>query len=321
MIEPAPALAARMEIGVYVMAPPSRRDTAAAAHVAGDGAGEVVRTPQLREFAVHAEAVGFDRIWVPDHVVLPVRYTSTYPYQPAATDVGFEPYPFEDAPFPEPLTALAYLAGATTRIRLAAGVVILPERNPVLFAKQLATLDALSAGRLALGVGIGWLREEYAALGVPWARRGKRTDEYIEAMRRLWRPGPAEYHGAFVDFDEIRCDPKPVQPQGVPLIVGGHSSAAAVRAGRLGDGFLPSPYGGQGDIAPLVAEMQAAAHECGRDPAEVPVYTGCAPDLAAVEREAELGRGGVFIAVFPTDLDSGRRWLDQVADTVLAHRP
>lgn len=317
----------RMEIGVYIMAPPSRRGTPAGALVVGDAdgdadrAGEVVRTAQLREFAVHAEEVGFDTIWLPDHVVMPVAYSSTYPYQPAATGTRFAPYPFDDVPFPEPLTALAFLAGATTRIRLAAGVVILPERNPVLFAKQLATLDALSGGRLDLGVGIGWLQEEYAALGIPWDRRGRRMDEYIEVMRLLWQLGTAEFHGAFVDFDEIRCDPKPVQERGIPLIIGGHSSAAAARAGRLGDGFLPSPFGGQGDIGPRVDEMRAAAIDSGRDPGDIAVYAGCAPDLDLVERAAESGIDGVFMAVFPADLDSGRRWLDDVAKTVLARRP
>jgi len=146
-------------------------------------------------------------------------------------------------------------------------------------------------------------------------------DEYIEVMRLLWRPGTAEHHGRLVDFDEIRCDPKPVQRSGVPLIIGGHSSAAAVRAGRLGDGFLPSPFGGQGDIGPRIDEMRVAAVDCGRDPADIAVYSGCAPDPALVERAAESGIDGVFIAVFPTDLDSGRKWLDHVADTVLARRP
>jgi probable F420-dependent oxidoreductase len=313
----------RMQIGVYVMAPPSRTGTNAGALVVGESAdpGEVVRTARLRDFAVHAEDVGFDTIWVPDHVVMPVGYASTYPYQPAAADGDFRPYPFDEVPFPEPLTALAYLAGATRRIRLAAGVVILPERNPVLFAKQLATLDALSGGRLEMGVGLGWLREEYAALGVPWANRGRRMDEYIEVMRRLWQPGTAEFHGTYVDFDELRCDPKPVQPGGVPLIVGGHSSAAAARAGRLGNGFLPSPLGGSGDVRPLVDQMRAAAEAAGRDPADVALYQGCAPDLAMVEEAAADGAAAVFLAVFPADLDSGLRWLDDVAEAVLARRP
>lgn len=316
----------RIRIGVYVMAPPSRVGTTASALVVGETAtsGEVVRTAQLRDFAVHAEEVGFDTLWLPDHVVMPVSYRSTYPYQPPRADGEFQPYPFDEVPFPEPLTALAYLAGATRRIRLAAGVVILPERNPVLFAKQLATLDALSGGRLEMGLGVGWLKEEYAALGVPWVERGRRMDEYIEVMRRLWRPGTAEFHGRFVDFDEVRCDPKPVQQAGVPLIIGGHSSAAASRAGRLGDGFIPSPLqggGGSDDIRPLVEEMRAAAEAAGRDAGDVALYAGCQPDLAMIEKLAADGIDEVFIAVFPADLASGLRWLDDVAEDVLAHRP
>jgi probable F420-dependent oxidoreductase len=313
----------RMEIGVYVMAPPSRSGTPAEALVVGENntSADLVGTEQLRRFAVHAEAVGFDTIWLPDHVVMPVNYSSRYPYQPAALESGFTPYPFDEVPFPEPLTALSYLAGATERIRLAAGVVILPERNPVLFAKQLATLDALSGGRLQLGVGIGWLREEYEALGVPWPERGRRMDEYMEVLRLLWQPGTAEYHGTYVDFDELRCEPKPLQAGGVPLIVGGHSAAAAKRAGRLGDGFMPSPFGGGGDVGPLVEQMRAAAVEAGRDPAAVELYAGCGADLSMVEQAAADGVDAVFIAVFPTDLDSGLRWLDDVARDVLARRP
>lgn len=313
----------RLQIGVYVMAPPSRSGTNAGALVVGDSAdpGKVVRTAQLRDFAVHAEEVGFDTIWVPDHVVMPVAYSSTYPYQPFEPDGEFRPYPFDEVPFPESLTTLAYLAGATDRMRLGAGVVILPERNPVLFAKQLATLDSLSGGRLEMGVGIGWLREEYDALGVPWANRGRRMDEYIAAMRLLWQPGTAAFHGTFVDFDELHCDPKPVRSAGVPLIIGGHSSAAATRAGRLGDGFMPSPRGGAGDTGPLVAEMRAAADAAGRNPDDIALYMGCGPDLAMVEQAAADGVDAVFVPVFPADLASGLRWLDMVADDVLARRP
>jgi probable F420-dependent oxidoreductase len=308
-----------LEIGVYVMAPPNRAGTPASALTVGAGhaGGKLVTTDQLGVFAQHAEAVGFDTIWLPDHVVMPGRYSSKYPYQAAADDGSFQPYPFDDVPFPEPMTALSYIAGATRTIRLSVGVVILTERNPVLFAKQAATLDALSGGRLQVGVGVGWLREEYDALGIPWEGRGRRLDEYMVAMRALWQPGRASYHGEFVNFDDIGCDPKPVAPSGIPLIVGGHSEAAARRAGKLGDGFVPSAFEA-GDPWPLVESMKRAADAAGRDCAAIDVYMGSAADAGMVEDLARRGATGVFLAVFPTDLDSALRWLDDTADRVLA---
>jgi probable F420-dependent oxidoreductase len=310
----------RLQIGVYVMAPPNRGP--AARQLAGGEADisvNVAATSDLRDVAVHAENLGFDAFWLPDHVVMPTRYASRYPYQ-TNPDGDFLPYPFDATAFPEPFTALAFIAGATHRIRLGTGVLILPERNPVLFAKQAATLDSLSDGRLQLGVGIGWLREEFDALGVEWRDRGRRTDESIQAMRALWTDEIASFHGEFVDFQDVRCDPKPVQPGGVPLIIGGHSEAAARRAGRLGDGFMPVGFGGQHDVAPLVAEMRASAHDAGRDPDRIELYSGAAPDPAALDQLAASGVRHVFIAGFPTDRDAAMHWLDDVAASVLIDR-
>jgi probable F420-dependent oxidoreductase len=274
-------------------------------------------TPELRDFVVHAEGLGFDAFWMPDHVVMPRSYSSRYPYQSYAPGETFRRYPFDDVPFPEPFTALAFVAGATERIRLSTGVLILPERNPVLFAKQAATLDGLSAGRLQLGIGIGWLREEFEALGLPWADRGRRTDECIEAIRLLWRSEVASYHGRHVSFDDIMCDPKPSQLGGVPLIVGGHTPAAARRAGRLGDGFIPTGAFDDPEVAQLVAIMREAAGQAGRDPSEIKLYSGGGADPKAIEAMAVQGVSGVYIASFPTDLDSGRRWLDDLSTSVL----
>jgi probable F420-dependent oxidoreductase len=250
---------------------------------------------------------------------MPVRYASVYPYQ-ATPDGEFLEYPFDDTAFPEPFTALSFIAGSTSRIRLATGVLILPERNPVLFAKQAATLDALSGGRLELGVGIGWLREEFEALGIDWARRGARMDECIEAMRVLWTHDVASYHGEFVDFEQVRCDPKPARRGGIPLVIGGHSEAAARRAGRIGDGFMPVGPRGDHDVTGLIATMRASADQAGRDPDGIVLYSGAAADRATIDRLAADGVRHVFIAGFPTDLDSGMRWLDSVADEVLSDR-
>src|SRR6476660_6665715 len=128
-----------------------------------------------------AEELGFESLWTVEHVVVPTAYASAYPYSPDGRMPGGE-----DVPIPDPLIWLAYVGGATSTIRLATGILILPQRNPVILAKELATLDRLSGGRVELGVGVGWLREEFDALGVPWERRGARTDEYVAAMRALW---------------------------------------------------------------------------------------------------------------------------------------
>lgn len=306
-----------VQIGAYVMAPPNRPGESNAL-VVGERREAVhfTTTPALGPFARHAEDLGFDALWLPDHVVMPARYASRYPYQDQGPDGDFRPYPFDGAPFPEPFTALAFVAGATERIRLSTGVLILPERNPVLFAKQVATLDGLSGGRLQLGVGIGWLREEFEALGMKWEGRGRRMDECIEAMRALWTGEPASYHGEFVAFDDVVCDPRPLQPGGVPLIIGGHSEAAARRAGRLGDGFVPTGRGGGSDPVALVRSMRSAAEEAGRDPNEIAVYSGASTDPELLDRLVEEGVTGVFIAAFPTDLDAGRGWLDSTASSL-----
>jgi probable F420-dependent oxidoreductase len=145
------------------------------------------------EFARAAEAAGFESLWTVEHVVVPADYQSTYPYDPS----GRMPGP-ENAPMPDPLVWLSFLASATSTLRLATGILVLPQRNPVVLAKELATLDHLSGGRLLLGVGSGWLEEEFEAIGIPFAERGRRTDDALGALRALWAEEPASYEGDVV---------------------------------------------------------------------------------------------------------------------------
>ena len=243
-----------------------------------------------------AEAAGFDTVFAIDHVVLPQHYDSIYPYSadgrmPAANT----------AAYPDPLIWMAFAAAATTRLKLMTGVIILPQREPMVLAKQVATLDAMSGGRIELGIGVGWLKEEFAAIGVPFARRGKRADDYIGAMRALWAGDGASFQGEFASFDKVNSNPKPVRGS-VPIIVGGHSEAAARRAGRLGNGFFPS-IGAQADTFPLFDVVSRAAEAAGRDPASIERITGC-PDalpaagkdpLAAVEERRRRGVGRVVL--------------------------
>ena len=206
------------------------------------------------------DAHGIESLWTVEHPVVPAIYDSEYPYDSS----GKMPIPTE-WPFPDPLVWLTWVAAHTKKVRLGTGVLILPLRNPVVLAKEIATLDAMSGGRVELGIGVGWLEEEFAALGVPFERRGERTDEYIEVLRALWSPGPTSAAGPIVRFDDMVSSPDPVQSS-VPIVVGGHSHAAARRAGRLGDGFFP---GRQDDLAELVSTMRKTAREAGRDPDDI----------------------------------------------------
>jgi probable F420-dependent oxidoreductase len=192
--------------------------------------------PAAVELAQAAEAAGFDSLWTVEHVIVPARYQSKYPYSPT----GKMGSGLEDFPLPDPLIWLAYVASATRTIKLGTAILILPQRNPVVTAKAVATLDHLAGGgRVLLGIGVGWLAEEFATLGVPFADRGARTDEYVAAMRALWGEERASFRGRFVSFDEVFCRPRPAAGR-IPIIVGGDTPAAARRAGRLGDGYFPA---------------------------------------------------------------------------------
>ena len=281
------------------------------ANIARFGTGE-----GAAEFASAAEAAGVESLWTVEHVIFPSGYRSAYPYD----DSGRMPMT-PDTPLTDPLIWLTWVAAQTSTIRLGTGILILPERNPVVLAKEVATLDALSGGRVELGIGVGWLREEFEALGVPWERRGARTDEYMGAMRTLWGGDDVSFDGEFVSFETVSSNPKPANGT-VPIIIGGHSEAAARRAGRIGDGFFP----GKGDLAPMLATMGRAAEEAGRDPAEIEVtwsdleVLGDDPVGAAERlREAGVDRLAVPSIMFMRDPAStlaefGERVIGPIAD-------
>jgi probable F420-dependent oxidoreductase len=260
-----------------------------------------------------AEEAGFESLWTIEHVVVPAGYESTYPYSRS----GRMPGP-EDAPIPDPLIWLAWVGAATERIRLATGILILPQRNPVVVAKEIATLDWMSGGRFILGVGAGWLKEEFEVIGVPFEHRGRRLDEYIGALRALWTQGTAGFDGETVSFSGAISRPQPAQGS-VPVVIGGHSDAAARRAGRLGDGFFP----GKGDLAHLISVMREAAVEAGRDPDAVELTASgheCrGPDaLDAVARLADLGVSRVVFAPPTYDPAEIREALLRYGDAVIA---
>lgn len=241
-------------------------------------------------FARMAEDAGCDSIWAVEHVVVAESYEPLYPYSP---DGRMPTGP--DTVMPDPLEWLAYVAAVTSRLELGTSVVVASEHSAAILAKRVATLDALSRGRVLLGVGIGWQKEEYEAIGVPYRDRGRRLDETIEAMRALWGPGPATYRGRHVRFENVSCDAKPARAGGVPILIGGSSPAAARRAGRLGDGFYPYVISPE-DLAARMAELRSAAREAGRDPdaIELTVWPGSFAfdrtfDLDLVRRYRDCG--------------------------------
>ncbi len=248
----------------------------------------------LRKLAQGAEAAGFESLWTVEHVIYPDGYESTYPYDPSGKMPAAS-----DTPIPDPLIWLGQVAAATTTLRLATGILILPQRNPLVLAKEVATLDALSGGRVELGVGVGWLEEEFDALGIPFSERGSRTNESIEVLRALWDHDHADYEGRHFSFSGVSSNPKPVNGR-VPIHVGGHSAPAARRAGRLGDGFFP----GRGELGELVDIVRQTAADAGRDPDVIEVTSGSAAVLGDDPRGAveELAAQGVDRVIVPSFL-------------------
>ena len=186
----------------------------------------------LRTVATNAERLGVATLWVPEHVVLLDKYASKYPY----SQDGALPAP-TNAPIFDPFISLTAMAAVTSKIRLATGICLVPEHNPLVLAKVVATLDFLSGGRALLGVGIGWLEEEFQAIGIPWEKRAQRTRECIEAMRKLWGEEPCSYSGEFVSFEGVRSNPKPISGPKLPVWFGGESGPALRRVAEYGNGW------------------------------------------------------------------------------------
>jgi probable F420-dependent oxidoreductase len=251
--------------------------------------GRYVHGAPAVELAQAAEAAGFDSIWTVEHVAVPNGYQSRYPY----SESGRMGSGLEDFPIPDPLIWLAYVASSTRTIKLGTAILILPQRNPVITAKELATLDFMAGGsRVLLGIGVGWLAEEFATLGVPFKDRGPRTDEYVAAMRALWSQECASFRGEFVSFDQVFCRPLPPERR-IPIIVGGDTAAAARRAGRLGDGYFPA----RGARQDLFDEMRRAAEAAGRDPSAIELTVAAPADPAEIEVLAKRGIARVAVPV------------------------
>ncbi|MCU1415421.1 MAG: putative oxidoreductase [Microbacteriaceae bacterium] len=262
------------------------------------------------ELARMIEAEGCESIWTVEHVTIPEEYSSVYPFSPTGK-MGL----LIDDDVPDPITWLSYVAAATSTVKLATGVLILPLRNPVVLAKELATLDRLSGGRLILGVGLGWLEEEFEAIGVPFENRGRRTDEYLDAMAELWRPGRSSISGDFVGFDGIHSVPRPSNGA-IPIVIGGASRIAVRRAVLRGNGLHLNRL----DVAGVARVRELVDEECaaiGRDAGEIEL-TCVAPDSSDdAKRLADLGVGRLILSAWEGGLESLRRRIGSYQETVI----
>ncbi|MCE3552014.1 LLM class F420-dependent oxidoreductase [Pseudonocardia sp. RS11V-5] len=282
-------------------------------HALGIGAG--ARRSVIDAVAVAAESCGFATLWSGEHVVMVDRTSSRYPY----SEDGRIAVPAE-ADWIDPLVGLSFVAAATSTIDVATGVLLLPEHNPVVVAKQAATLDSLCGGRLTLGVGIGWSREEFEALGVPFARRGARTDEYVAAMRAVWREDVASFVGEFVHLDSVRVNPKPVRARTIPIVFGGNSDSALRRVAALGDGWYGFNLDGVADVAQRLEFLGARCRESGRDIAELKLAVALrSPQDDDVAKLADLGvTEMVIVDGPPADPGLAAEWVSALADRWVA---
>lgn len=255
--------------------------------VSGRAAGR--RT--LMEAAQQAEALGYDSVWAADRVVMPWKIDTPYPYSKEATFI-VPP----DRPFFDTLTCLAFLAGCTEKIQLGMSVMVLPYRHPLYWARIATTIDQLSTGRLIMGVGVGWMAEEFAALGAPFNERGRVSDEQLTLLKQLWTDEHITFHGEHYHVDDIAFSPKPYQKPRIPIWVGGEGEPAQRRAGRFGDAWFPyfvrvTPE----ELAARFANVRAEAKKAGRNPDEIALAC-CLPielTLQEVAQEHDYLKGSI----------------------------
>jgi probable F420-dependent oxidoreductase len=281
-------------------------------HALGIGIG--ARREVIDAVAVAAEGAGFSTLWVGEHVVMVDRSASRYPYSPDG-QIAVR----ADADWLDPLIALSFAAAATSTIRLATGVLLVPEHNPVTLAKSVASLDRLSRGRLTLGIGVGWSEEEFAALGIPFGRRGARTDEYLLAMRTLWREDPASFTGEYVNFADIRVNPKPLRDGRIPIIAGGNSDAALRRAAQTADGWYGFNLADAARASERITRLQTLCETAGRDPAELEIAIALDHDPSPQDQRdlAQLGVDElVLVAAPPAEPAHADQWVNALRQSL-----
>jgi probable F420-dependent oxidoreductase len=284
--------------------------------------GTYIMGISLRHFAEAAQAFernGLESLWIPEHLVFPATMPPTYPY----TATGY-PSVTPDTPSYDPWAVLSYLACATTTIRLATNVYLLPLRHPLQTARSVVTVDRLSGGRVTLGAGVGWLEDEFTYVQQPFATRGRRTDAIIGILRQLWSDDVIEVHDEHFDFGPVKFQPKPLQRPSIPIELGGASHAALRRAGRLGDGWIEIGAKDVGDFRAKLAVVRKARQEAGREgPFEVTVAGTLAPGIDGYRRLQEAGATRILVqAPLPAsgrpDLRDWADWSKRFADEIIA---
>jgi probable F420-dependent oxidoreductase len=275
-------------------------------------AGPFTEPETLAHLARSCEAADIESLWSVEHVVIPVGYKAEYPYDKSGKMPGGE-----KTSIPDPILPLAYAAAVTEKIKLATGVMILPQRHPFYVAKEMATLDRLSKGRAILGIGVGWLLEEFEALGVDFKTRASRTKEAVAAIRSLWKGEPEAFDGEFFKWGPMESNPKPVQTGGVPIVVGGHSDIAAKRAARYGNGFFPGK-GNEEELTRLVGILRAECERIGRNPSEIEITLPMPRnDLDKIKRYGDLGATRLVTGPPGFDADTLDAGLAAFRETVL----
>jgi probable F420-dependent oxidoreductase len=274
-----------------------------------------------KSFLETVDRIGVESVWTVEHPIVAENYEKLYSY----SDDGSAPFT-DSTVMPDPLEWLGFAAGCTKNVKLGTGVLLLPLHSPIIIAKRIATLDSLSGGRVLLGVGLGWQKEEFAAVSVPYNERGKRLDEGIDACRILWRDQAASYDGKYYQFYRVHSDPKPANPN-LPIIVGGSTEVAARRAGRTGDGFFPHAISPDA-FAELIEIMKQSAKEAGRDPSKIELTVspsawkfGSTLDVGVVRAYAQIGVTRIIASAFeaggsePADVE---RYVKRLQDDVIA---
>jgi probable F420-dependent oxidoreductase len=247
---------------------------------------------QMTGLAQIAEGAGWESVWTFEHVIVPMDYQSKYPYN-ASGKMGAPP----ETNLVDPLIALTAIAAATSSIRLGTGVNILSQTNPLYMAKQAASLDMLSGGRFMLGVGIGWLREEFEALGVPFERRGARFDDYVVAMKKVWSGEVVEHESEFLSWHGFKSYPLPAQKPHLPVIMGGNKGKIYERIARHGNGWF-APTTDPAELRDALGQIESACSDVGRDASEIEI-TCMWPGQGGKDAVAELTDAGVHRLVVP----------------------
>ncbi|MCZ6893575.1 MAG: LLM class F420-dependent oxidoreductase [Gammaproteobacteria bacterium] len=280
------------------------------------GPGLAAEPEVISLIAKTCEDCGYHSLWAPEHIVLLDQYSSKYPY---AQD-GRLPFPTMEVDILDPFLALSFAAAVTKKIRLGTGICLVPERQPLTTAKAVASIDKLSGGRFDFGVGIGWLKEEFQALEIPWAKRAQRTREYLTAMKSLWTDAESQFDGEFCQFQPVRSFPKPVQKPHPPIIFGGESEPALRRVGEVGDGW----WGVNVTVESAkdhLAQIKNFAEGAGRDASAlsyaVTTGIGVPVSLDEVEQFAEIGVDQVIIGLLAASADEYKQGIEQTAEELI----